>query len=169
MYVLYACNTCAFNGPSSGTTWVSRYQRGKTNLDFTEATDSEWQWHQLGHMQFCMSLQTDNHATIPPLSFYRLDAFPAAQPTASKALKAIRMLLSECLVLVVTFVVQSSSGDDSASTFESSVCKVCMDAVIDCLLLECGHMVTCTACGKRLAECPICRRYVVRVVRVFRA
>jgi len=27
---------------------VSRYQKGKTNLDFTEARDSEWQWHQLG-------------------------------------------------------------------------------------------------------------------------
>ena len=38
-----------FNGPLSGTTRVSRYQKGKTNLDFTEARDSEWQWHQLGH------------------------------------------------------------------------------------------------------------------------
>jgi len=27
-----------------------RYQKGKTNLDFTEAGDSEWQCHQLGHM-----------------------------------------------------------------------------------------------------------------------
>jgi len=26
---------------------VSRYQKGKTNLDFTGASDSEWQWHQL--------------------------------------------------------------------------------------------------------------------------
>jgi len=34
----------------SGTTRVSRYQKGKTNLDFTEARDSEWQWHQLGLM-----------------------------------------------------------------------------------------------------------------------
>jgi len=40
----------------SGTTWVSRYQKGKTNLDFTEARDSEWQWHQLGHMHVCTSL-----------------------------------------------------------------------------------------------------------------
>ena len=32
---------------------VSQYQKGKTNLDFTEARDSEWQWHQLGHMQWC--------------------------------------------------------------------------------------------------------------------
>jgi len=37
-----------FNGPFSGTTHVSRYQKGKTNLDFTEARDSEWQWQQPG-------------------------------------------------------------------------------------------------------------------------
>ena len=43
--------THTFNGPLSGTTQVSRYQKGKTNLDFTEARDNEWQWHQLGHMQ----------------------------------------------------------------------------------------------------------------------
>jgi len=65
---------------------VSRYQKGKTNLDFTEARDSEWQWHQLGRMQVCTSLQTDNHARQHPTTqfFYRPDALPAAQPTASK-------------------------------------------------------------------------------------
>ena len=52
-----------FYGLFSRTTWVSRYQKGKTNLDITGARDSEWQWHQLGHMQVCTSLQTDNHAT----------------------------------------------------------------------------------------------------------
>jgi len=57
----------AFNGPLSGTTQVNRYQKGKTKLDFTEARDSEWQWYQLGHMQVCTSLQTDNHASTPPL------------------------------------------------------------------------------------------------------
>ena len=59
-----------FNGPLSMTTRVSRYQKGKTNLDFTGARDSEWQWHQLGHMQICTSLQTDYHASTPPLSFF---------------------------------------------------------------------------------------------------
>ena len=39
----------------SWTNQVSRYQKGKTDLDFTEARDSEWQWHQLGHMQVCTS------------------------------------------------------------------------------------------------------------------
>jgi len=77
-------HTHPFNGPSSGTTRVSRYQKSKTNLGFTEARDSEWQWHQLGHTQVCTSLQTDNHASTPPLSFYRPDALSAAQPTASK-------------------------------------------------------------------------------------
>jgi len=44
---------------------MCQYQNGKTNLDFTEARDSEWQRHQLGTMQVSNSLQTDNHASIP--------------------------------------------------------------------------------------------------------
>ena len=66
----YYTHTHPFNGPLSRTTRVSRYQKGKTSLDFTEARDSEWQWHQLGHIQVCISLQTDNHASTPPLSFF---------------------------------------------------------------------------------------------------
>jgi len=49
---------------------VSRYQQSKTKLDFTEARDSEWQWHQLGHMQVCTSLQTDYCTSTPPLSCF---------------------------------------------------------------------------------------------------
>jgi len=49
---------------------VSQYQKGTTNLDFTEARDNEWQWHQLVHMQVYTSLQTDNHASTPQLSFF---------------------------------------------------------------------------------------------------
>jgi len=52
-----------FIGPFTGTTRVSQYQKGKTNLDFAEARDSEWQWQQLGHMHVCTSLQTDSHPT----------------------------------------------------------------------------------------------------------
>jgi len=60
---------------------VSRYQKGKTDLNFNVARDSEWQWHQLGHVQICTLLQADNHASNPSLSFfYRLDALPADQP-----------------------------------------------------------------------------------------
>ena len=50
-------NTHPFSSHFYGNTRVSRYQKGKTNVDFIEARDSDWQWHQLGHMQLCMSLQ----------------------------------------------------------------------------------------------------------------
>ena len=81
-------HTHPFNGPLSRTTQVSRYQKGKTNLDFTEARDSEWQWHQLGHMQVCTSLQTDNHASTPPLSFLQAGCPSCRSTNSVKALKA---------------------------------------------------------------------------------
>jgi len=78
----------SFNGLCSGTIQISRYQKGKTNLDFTKARDSEWQWHQLGHVQVCTSLQTDNDTSTPPLSFLQAGC-PSCRPTNSvKALKA---------------------------------------------------------------------------------
>jgi len=77
--------THPFNCDLSGTTRVSRYQKSKTNLDFTEARVSEWQWHQLGHMQVCTSLQADNHATTQPLSFFtgRMPFLPPNQQRQS--------------------------------------------------------------------------------------
>jgi len=74
-----------FNGLFSRTTWVSQYQKGKTSLDFTGARDSQWQWHQLGHMQVCTSLQTDNHASTPPLCFFtgRMPFLPPNQQRQS--------------------------------------------------------------------------------------
>ena len=110
-------HTHTFNGPLSGTTRVSQYQKGKTNLDFTEARDSEWQWHQLGHMQVCTSLQTDNHASTPLLSFfYRPDV---AQPTASKHWSTLVHV--HFAVIYCWFVVIIRTFSDN----ESAVCVVC--------------------------------------------
>jgi len=74
------------------TTWVSRYQKGKTRKvktksGFTGARYSEWQWHLLGYMQVCTSSQTatpTSHHSV----FYRPDALPAAEPTASKPINS---------------------------------------------------------------------------------
>jgi len=74
---------------------VSRYHKGKTSLDFTGARDSEWQWHQLGHMQVCTSLQTDNYASTPLLSFLQAGC-PSCRPTNSvKALNATNIIFTE--------------------------------------------------------------------------
>ena len=89
-------HTHPFNGPFSGTTQVSRCQKGGTNLDFTEARDSEWQWHQLGQMQVCTLLQTENHTSIPPLSFLQAGCV-SCRPTNS--VKALPILLHILLAL----------------------------------------------------------------------
>ena len=91
-----------FNDPLPGTTRVSRYQKGKTNLDFTEARDLEWKWHHLGHMQVCTSLQTDNHASTPTLSFLQARCPPAAQPTASK-----HCYYEHWLIIIINFIDKS--------------------------------------------------------------
>ena len=42
LYEFTRTHTHMFNCPFSGTTQVSLYWKDKTNLDFTEARDSEW-------------------------------------------------------------------------------------------------------------------------------
>jgi len=69
LYYYSYTHTHPFNSPISLTTQVSWYQKGKTNLDFTEARDIEWQLHQLGRVQVCTLLQTDNHTRTSPLCF----------------------------------------------------------------------------------------------------
>uniref|UniRef100_A0A8D1ATW7 Ring finger and FYVE like domain containing E3 ubiquitin protein ligase n=1 Tax=Sus scrofa TaxID=9823 RepID=A0A8D1ATW7_PIG len=64
---------------------------------------------------------------------------------------------------------EDQNGGAVPSSLEENLCRICMDSPIDCVLLECGHMVTCTKCGKRMNECPICRQYVIRAVHVFRS
>jgi len=71
--------------------------------DFTEARGSEWQWHQLGHMQVCTSLQTNNHASTPPLSFLQAGC-PSCRPAINvKALKAINRYTTQCTNSVLIY------------------------------------------------------------------
>ena len=82
------------------------------NLDFTEARDSEWQWSLLGHIQVCTSLQSDNRASTPPLSFFtgQMPFLPPIQQRQStegnlgsrKPLKCI--LLQRSPVGLVSFI-----------------------------------------------------------------
>ena len=92
----------------SVTTWVSRYEKGKTNLDFTEARDSEWQWNPLGYMQVCTSLQTDNHVSTHHSVFYRPDALPATQPNFNLGkISIIRSVIDTLLPSNVQFLTNS--------------------------------------------------------------
>lgn len=48
------------------------------------------------------------------------------------------------------------------------LCKICMDAPVEAVFLECGHLVACLNCSKILSECPVCRQYISRIIRFFR-
>ena len=76
-------HTHPFNGPLSGTTQVSRYQKGKTNWILLKQ-ESGWQWHQLGYMQVCTSLQTDNHTSTPPLLYFFTGRMPFLPPNQQR-------------------------------------------------------------------------------------
>ena len=73
-----------FNGPLPRTTRVSQYQKGKTNLDLLEqqtVSDSGISW------AIWKPAPCSRQITVPaPIHsvLYRMDALPAAKPTASK-------------------------------------------------------------------------------------
>jgi len=94
-----------------------------------------WQWHQLDHMQIiCTSIQTDNHASTSPLSFYRPDAFPVAQPTASKHW---RQHLSYGVMKILMW---HKCGSTAAFFFTVSGSLLCHR-----LLWQCGKAFKCKA------------------------
>jgi len=123
--IVIITHTHPFNGPLSRNTWVSWYQKCKTNLDFTEARDSEWQWHQLGHMQVCTSLQTDNHASTPALSFTGRMLFlpPNQQRQSTEGLIIIRRRRIK-IIICLAFVLASSVGYKAQAVGAIRPCEV---------------------------------------------
>jgi len=75
---------------------VSQYQKSKTNQDFTEAGDigSGISWG------ICKSAPRSRQITMPAPHhsvFHRPDALPADQPTASKVVTMIYILISTAI------------------------------------------------------------------------
>jgi len=102
-----------FNDLFSGTTWISRYQKGKTS----EARDDGvwgWQWHE---QTVCTSLQTDDHTN--GLNFYRPCALPDAQLTVSKHWNHIRSLKYSLWHQQVSKSVSRSENFNTASKSNS--------------------------------------------------
>ena len=101
-------HTHPFNGPLSETTRVSRHQKGKTNVYFTDARDSEWQWHQLGHMQVCTLLQTTPHHSV----FLQAECPSCCPSNSVKALKVEKIRkLQEMQVNVVCQCCTNDKGN----------------------------------------------------------
>ena len=50
---------------------------------------------------------------------------------------------------------------------EARTCKICMDNEVEVVLLPCGHSVSCVNCADKLKICPVCRKFIKRIVRTF--
>jgi len=68
----------------------------------------------------------------------------------------------------ITTEVQNSRKSLIGSN-EDDKCIICFVSTANTALIECGHMSYCENCSKLLKECPICRKVVVRTVRIFKS
>lgn len=69
-------------------------------------------------------------------------------------------------------LISPSARDESknavvAAPLTSDSCAVCMDAPINAVFLECGHVSCCFACAGTLKSCPICRKPIARIIQLF--
>ena len=46
-------------------------------------------------------------------------------------------------------------------------CKICYEEEMNTVLVKCGHIVACHICAKELRDCPVCRRTVQDIVRMW--
>mmetsp|Transcript_20208 Transcript_20208/g.51605 ORF Transcript_20208/g.51605 Transcript_20208/m.51605 type:complete len:636 (-) Transcript_20208:238-2145(-) len=50
---------------------------------------------------------------------------------------------------------------------DQKTCKVCLEELINIVLIPCGHQSLCSGCAQPLSDCPICRAPIAQRVKVF--
>lgn len=51
---------------------------------------------------------------------------------------------------------------------EMDLCQICYGEEQDALFYDCGHVCACASCARQVDVCPICRKNVIGVVRIYR-
>ncbi|KAL3476484.1 hypothetical protein BJX99DRAFT_227808 [Aspergillus californicus] len=51
---------------------------------------------------------------------------------------------------------------------EMDLCQICFGEEQDALFYDCGHVCACVTCARQVDICPICRKSVVSVVKIYR-
>lgn len=67
---------------------------------------------------------------------------------------------------------ESGSSSSSEDLYDAKLCVICYDDQRNCFFVPCGHCATCYDCAQRIMEednkmCPICRRLIHKVRRLF--
>jgi hypothetical protein len=66
------------------------------------------------------------------------------------------------------FIKSQAAAQKEAIEEEDKTCKICMDSNIECVFVECGHMICCMKCSPSLKICPVCRATIVKIVKVYK-
>ncbi|XP_012079336.1 E3 ubiquitin-protein ligase APD2 [Jatropha curcas] len=66
----------------------------------------------------------------------------------------------------------SSSNNSSTELYDGKICIICYDEERNCFFVPCGHCATCYICAKTIFSgenkvCPICRRFISKVRKLF--
>ncbi|WOH05374.1 hypothetical protein DCAR_0624790 [Daucus carota subsp. sativus] len=70
-------------------------------------------------------------------------------------------------------VLKNYSSSSSEDLYDENICIICYDNSRNCFFVPCGHCATCCACAKRIVDdgenknCPICRRLIQKVRKLF--
>ena len=52
---------------------------------------------------------------------------------------------------------------------DENMCKICYENTMDVLLYPCGHVVICAGCAQKLSDCPVCRKAITDIVKIFKS
>ncbi|KAL4773398.1 hypothetical protein BDW60DRAFT_185014 [Aspergillus nidulans var. acristatus] len=51
---------------------------------------------------------------------------------------------------------------------EMDLCQICFGEEQDALFYDCGHVCACVTCARQVEICPICRKNILNVVKIYR-
>ncbi|RHZ58884.1 hypothetical protein CDV55_100178 [Aspergillus turcosus] len=51
---------------------------------------------------------------------------------------------------------------------EMDLCQICYSEEQDALFYDCGHVCACVTCARQVDICPICRKNIISVVKIYR-
>ncbi|XP_035784323.1 E3 ubiquitin-protein ligase LRSAM1-like isoform X1 [Anopheles albimanus] len=54
----------------------------------------------------------------------------------------------------------------TATAPQFAECVICMEQMVQVIFLPCGHMCCCTVCHTEVQDCPMCRAYIERKIKV---
>ncbi|KAJ5451743.1 Zinc finger RING-type [Penicillium cf. griseofulvum] len=52
---------------------------------------------------------------------------------------------------------------------ELDLCQICYTEEMDAVFAECGHLCSCVTCANLVSLCPMCRKEVKKVIKIYRA